>query len=225
MSVMNFGSDPGSHNLLARARRTEPQGALLAANTRAQTELTWTADPACQDVRGQTLRLLRMQQSIDPVVLATQACISLRQLHQLESGETSLFYSPGLRNQAGRRVATLLGANWDDLGQTPPPSAHQDKPLRLVTSTEAVAEPVSTPNHAPRPPQDATLSGFAHRLQKPATDTLVVEAPATAKLTRPDEPEHRPPATTTHPLWTLVGWILSGLAGYGSVELFYRFGS
>ncbi len=94
-------------------------GALTAANARAKALLEAHAEASertAHDPRGQHLRRLREQQHVDPATLASRACISLRQLYQLETGETSLFYSPSLRNQAGRRVAQLLGVEWESLG-------------------------------------------------------------------------------------------------------------
>ena len=67
------------------------------------------------DLKGQALRQLRVQLGIDPSLLATQACMSLSQLYELEDGGNSRFYSDSLRRQAGRRVARLLGADWDNL--------------------------------------------------------------------------------------------------------------
>jgi hypothetical protein len=89
--------------------------ALMAANVQALAVIGMPACNDCQDVRGQNLRALRLQQNFNPALLATLACISLRQLYQLESGGVTLFYSSGLRDQAGRRVAALLGAQWHDL--------------------------------------------------------------------------------------------------------------
>jgi len=106
--------DDSASSLLPAGHQTPRRTALLAANTRARSELMAEPDTGA-DARGQALRNLRLQQQRDPVVLATEACISLRQLFQLETGAHSLFYSPGLRNQAGRRVATILGADWDRL--------------------------------------------------------------------------------------------------------------
>ncbi|MGV0959175.1 MAG: PriCT-2 domain-containing protein [Limnohabitans sp.] len=59
------------------------------------------------------LRQLRIQLGVDPSLLATNACISLSQLYELEDGGDARFYSASLRRQAGRRVARLLGADWD----------------------------------------------------------------------------------------------------------------
>jgi transcriptional regulator with XRE-family HTH domain len=68
-----------------------------------------------QDPQGQRLRQIRKAQGLDPARVATEACISLGQLYELETGGRRLFYSDTLRQQAGRRVATILGSDWDAL--------------------------------------------------------------------------------------------------------------
>ncbi len=87
---------------------------LQTANHEALRHLGWPSD-ATGDPKGRQLRQLRLQLGIDPALLATQACISLSQLYELEDGGSSRFYSNSLRNQAGRRIARLLGENWDQM--------------------------------------------------------------------------------------------------------------
>lgn len=114
MSVLKFHASCDSIRLLSHGRPPPPADALARANALAYARLG--QPPASgQDARGHALRLLRHQSQVDPVDLATRACLSLRQLYQLENGEDSLFYSQSLRNQAARRVTRLLGANWDQL--------------------------------------------------------------------------------------------------------------
>jgi hypothetical protein len=67
------------------------------------------------DEKGSVLRSIRLDRGIDPALLATEACISLAQLYAIESGEEVLFYSPHLREQTARRVASLLQADWNNL--------------------------------------------------------------------------------------------------------------
>ena len=226
MSNLKSWTSPESGSVLARNHRKAPHGALLAANTRAQSELGLPTDSVHQDLRGQTLRLLRMQQNWDPAILATQACISIRQLYQLECGETSLFYSQSLRNQAGRRVATILGAQWDALEQTTPPTV-QDKHLKLVSTTAAETPAMTTFSEGKSPTALPTSSATTPNIQpsevpmglnKPAVDTLVVPTPVTAQISRPDQttPSYSPPPRKLHPLWTLIAWLLAALAGAGT---------
>lgn len=72
------------------------------------------------DPQGQRLRTIRKAQGLNPSEVATQACISLGQLYELETGGDRLFYSATLRQQAGRRVAQLLGTDWDQLAEEDP---------------------------------------------------------------------------------------------------------
>jgi hypothetical protein len=87
---------------------------LQTANKEALNHLGLPSDTP-GDPKGRVLRLLRLQSGIDPSLLATQACMSLSQLYELEDGGNSRFYSDSLRRQAGRRVARLLGADWDHM--------------------------------------------------------------------------------------------------------------
>lgn len=87
---------------------------LLLANRSSLTHMGQGTD-ASNDPKGAILRQLRQRQHLDPAELATQACISLAQLYEIELGLTERFYSPSLREQAARRVAHLLNADWDQL--------------------------------------------------------------------------------------------------------------
>jgi len=147
------------------------------------------------DPKGRVLRQLRLQMGIDPSILATQACMSLSQLYELEEGGISLFYSDSLRRQAGRRVAHLLGADWDGLALQ-----EQDKPHATISNVVplqragvlAATAPIASIPVQPPPalPQLITMSADEPRhtthegqavhmgLTTPASETLLVE-PAT----------------------------------------------
>lgn len=107
----NASADGGSGGT---ARPMLHGGALMAANEQVQARLA-QAPALGQDARGRALRQRRLELGMDAANLATRACLSLHQLYQLETGEDTLFYSSTLRNQAGRRVAALLGADWEQL--------------------------------------------------------------------------------------------------------------
>ena len=105
---------------------------------------------ASADPKGQVLRQVRLSQGLDPSVLASQACISLAQLYELEEGWDSRFYSPSLRQQAARKVSRILGLNWDDpnlaasLHLTGRKVVHMQRPaahpVRSVLSSAEVSE-------------------------------------------------------------------------------------
>lgn len=154
-------------------------------------------ESATGDPKGRALRQLRIQLGIDPALLATQACMSLSQLYQLEDGGTSRFYSDSLRRQAGRRVASLLGANWDQMElQVRSKSIGTSNVVQLQRPQPS--QPVSPPmppeiieikvrhNIGPNAPLDATLnsqvssdlhhgSAVAMGLSSPATETVLMD--------------------------------------------------
>jgi hypothetical protein len=154
------------------------------------------------DPKGRVLRQLRLQMGIDPSILATQACMSLSQLYELEEGGISLFYSDSLRRQAGRRVAHLLGADWDSLAleerEKPHPTASNVVPLQrtaVVTPAASIAPAhVQTPQALPQSitmsadePSQTSTANESHAvhmgLTTPAIETLLVEPPTLPLIT------------------------------------------
>lgn len=95
------------------------------------------------DPHGQCLREARVKQGRNPAELATQACISLAQLYELESGTTALFYTQDFATQAKRRVAQLLGEDWDAIAAGPGCSAHAagSNVLALTPGATATTSP------------------------------------------------------------------------------------
>ena len=100
--------------VLKQVKSLHIQRNLLNANKTSQmfigVQSTETEDP-----NGCVLRKLRIQQGLDPSVVASHACISVWQLYELETGKNTLFYTPGLRTRAAERVASFLNSNWTDI--------------------------------------------------------------------------------------------------------------
>jgi transcriptional regulator with XRE-family HTH domain len=111
LMLTSFSKNSSLSRTLARPGHNKN---LLQANRDAVT-LLGLGNDATFDMKGQVLRQLRLSQNLDPAVLATEACISVAQLYEIEKGVDSLFYSDNLRQQAARRVAQLLGIDWDHI--------------------------------------------------------------------------------------------------------------
>jgi hypothetical protein len=134
-SLLRHGAGPGHARTLHTANKIALHHLGLPVNT--------SGDP-----KGRVLRQLRVQLGIDPSLLATQACMSLSQLYQLEDGGTSRFYSESLRRQAGRRVAALLGADWDQM------ELHARGKLISSSNVVQLQRPLpSQPPSSPMPPE------------------------------------------------------------------------
>lgn len=100
--------------VLKQVKSLHIQRNLLNANKSSQmfigVQSTETEDPS-----GCVLRKLRIQQGLDPSVVASHACISVWQLYELETGKDTLFYTAGLRTRAAERVARFLKSDWTDI--------------------------------------------------------------------------------------------------------------
>jgi hypothetical protein len=69
------------------------------------------SNPSTDRVRGELLREWRVSQQRDVTALASSANLSVAQILQLESGGTSLFYTPAIKENAARKIASLLGGD------------------------------------------------------------------------------------------------------------------
>lgn len=69
------------------------------------------SNPTSDRVRGELLRQWRFSQKWDVTLLARRVNLSIGQIHQLETGGHSLFYSAAIRENAARKVAAALGAD------------------------------------------------------------------------------------------------------------------
>jgi hypothetical protein len=90
------------------------------------------------DPFGSVLRKLRFQQGLDAAVVASNACISIWQLYELETGKEGLFYTPGLRRRAAERVAAFLKSDWNEIceGRVTPQTLQQNSARLHLISTQ-----------------------------------------------------------------------------------------
>lgn len=135
---------------------------------------------------GEKLRTLRESTGLNPVELARSVTLTPAHIRQLEEGGDSMFYSPAIKLNVGRRLLKKLGSDLDDIAIAAPepevqvcaPSAAVPPPIRIEPAPQAVAERVSQAPSGDRPrppPPDA-----------PAVDTpLSVDRLQTAAVRHP----------------------------------------
>lgn len=229
-AVMNKSEDSGSRSLLRSSPKLHQRRSLQEANS-VSLQLSGNQVQHSKDPHGQILRQLRQAQRLDPSIVATQACISLGQLYELETGGQRLFYSNALRQQAARRVARLLHSDWDAIlagkvhasqgapAETPvtaPQATGQVIPLRpsiqLVHDSHASEVEHSVERSAAHPPAGTSL------LSVPDVANLHDAPPArtheTIAASTPAKPAAAPlPAPTrSHLLWRALLGVLFALA-------------
>ena len=98
-------------------------------------------------INGELLRLRREERGWVLNDMATRACMSVKQIRQLEEGGISAFYSVAVKVTAAKKVATLLGLSADEVFvKASAPEAempvHDLEASEHVIASEEVAIPV-----------------------------------------------------------------------------------
>lgn len=219
MQELKFTSFNRSSSLSRSPTRPGQNESLLHANRSSAAHMDQFAEVS-EDPKGRLIRNLRLHLELDPAELATQACISVAQLYEIEQGLSTRFYSSSLREQAAKRVAKLLNADWDKLEET----AVALKPSNKVVQLQW---PISNkPAPMVRQPEWSSLSDshistaaaleqpIALVLSTPCKDQVMPESQSTA-LIGPDQPLHAPMGQARSAyLWRSLMLLLGGLLGY-----------
>jgi len=149
-------------------------------------------------VNGDLLRLRREARGWVIGDMATRACMSVKQIRQLEEGGVSAFYSVAVKATAAKKVAALLGLTADEvLGQV----AKVDE--APVEDGPAVLETVDAP------------SSLEAALDLPVVaNTQTAEASEHLTPSEPESPEVASSQETKSKtsLWVIVGLFLAALA-------------
>lgn len=149
-------------------------------------------------VNGDLLRLRREARGWLIGDMATRACMSVKQIRQLEEGGVSAFYSVAVKATAAKKVAALLGLTADEvLGQV----AKVDE--TPVEDAPAALETADAP------------SSLEAALDLPVVATT--QSAETSEQLTPSEPESPEVAASQETksktsLWVIVGLFLAALA-------------
>jgi len=158
-------------------------------------------------IDGQSVRLKRETMGWAMTDLATLACLSVKQIKQIEEGGTSAFYSENVKLTAARKVAALLQMSEDQLfGQVPPVVAQAAsasdipfEPIENAALAGVLAAPDATTEAAHAP---LMRSEALHFLAQPPEDLEVAAQDDNATLEQ--ELPAQPAAATDAELTPLV---------------------
>jgi hypothetical protein len=104
----------GRSTVLKQVNNLHIKRHLLQANKHLETFIG-DQNSDTNDPFGRVLRRLRIHKGLEACVVASKACITVWQLYELETGKDTLFYTPGLRQMAAKRVAQCLGTDWSEI--------------------------------------------------------------------------------------------------------------
>jgi len=139
--------------------------------------------------------------------MATRACMSVKQIRQIEEGGMSSFYSTAVKVTAAKKVGALLGLSAEEVfAQTVEPVvASEDNAMdALLAETVDVPESLVDHPHA-EPAKDAELSEAAFELVSKASQ---VEAPIKSSVAA--QPQEAAPAQEA-PKSKISLWLIAAL--------------
>jgi len=159
-------------------------------------------------INGDLLRLRREACGWVLNDMATRACMSVKQIRQLEEGGTSAFYSPNVKMTAAKKVGALLGLSAQqvllqpDMPELDAHGHHED----IVAVESNIAPHVGSPGqvsiHVDASAETATPSASAVATTKSKTSLWVISGLFLAALgvAAYMQPEDEQPAEPAPPL-------------------------
>jgi cytoskeleton protein RodZ len=161
-------------------------------------------------INGELLRLRREAQGWVVTDMALRACLSTKQVKQLEEGGTSAFYSESVKITAAKKVGSLLGLSVDEVfASSTPPVIAQDAskpddaamdvqshpvPVEAESHVEHVVEAVSTPVSVPPSSEHSVNEEVKSKTSVWTIAGLFVAALAVAAYLQPHEEPQVVPA-------------------------------
>jgi len=148
-------------------------------------------------INGELLRLRREARGWLINDLATRACMSVKQIRQLEEGGISSFYSVAVKMTSAKKVGALLGLSAEEVfatevEPTPEPEIGEPEVVAASEKDSTVVEPVS---------QNVALT---------SVHTITTNAPASPEAVTPVPVVDEPKSKTS--LWVIAFLFAAALA-------------
>jgi transcriptional regulator with XRE-family HTH domain len=109
------------------------------------------------EIRKEAFTKARESLGLSTKELSGMACLSVRQIEQIENGESSTFYGPQVKVTAAKKVAGLLKLAEEDafdFGEAPPTKIIAEKPVEpAITKKVAKVEKATAPEKKSKPQQ------------------------------------------------------------------------
>ena len=178
-------------------------------------------DSHTPQINGALLRLRREELGWTLADLATRACLSNKQVKQIEEGGTSSFYSETVKVTAAKKIGGLLGLTTQSVFVVEEPeevvedhsAAHQDAPH--LASEDAQVEPSAPADDkapadvaaaaAPSSHEEIASPALKPYLKSPSVDTPVIQKSTNSALDSEDKPKSK------NSLWFIIALFVAAL--------------
>ena len=145
------------------------------------------------DINGELLKLRREERGWAQSDMATRACMSVKQIRQLEEGGISAFYSESVKIAAAKKVAGILGLTADQvwvMPETQPEPEHE-----VAHEAQPEVKPAEPEAAESQDPVQTEVANQVHEDKKP---------PVQSHQSQVTEPEAKPKTSM---------WLIAGLFG------------
>ena len=157
-------------------------------------------------INGELLRLSREARGWGVNDMATRACMSVKQIRQLEEGGMSAFYSAAVKATSAKKVGGLLGLSADQVfGETQAPAEIEnavEPEAKLEQAEDESVKPAPVEIEAAKPDQTTKA---AIEVETKSTSTKITE-PQVAQPTTEDTPNSK------NSLWMIAVLLAVALA-------------
>lgn len=176
-------------------------------------------------INGALLRLRREARGWVQTDVATRACMSVKQIKQLEDGGLSAFYSEAVKVTAAKKVGALLGLTSDEVFSHGQPEVVTASSLSPDAALAELLASTHEASHEPEHHPYVEAPAAAHDVQEPEAEQAppfylntpaeveVAEPAAHVDVTASDAHESASNETTPAKSKTSLAWVLALFVG------------
>jgi len=175
-------------------------------------------------INGALLRMRREELGWALADLATRACLSNKQVKQIEEGGTSSFYSDTVKMTAAKKIGGILGLPEQSVfvveepevvleevttqEETPSPTGddvHADHSASDIDKTQAVTAPSAAGHDSNAIQEDIASPAVKPYLKSPSIETTVIQKSTNSALDSEDKPKSK------NSLWFIIALFVAAL--------------
>jgi len=175
-------------------------------------------------INGALLRMRREELGWALADLATRACLSNKQVKQIEEGGTSSFYSDTVKMTAAKKIGGILGLPEQSVfvveepevvleevttqEETPSPTGdavHADRSASDSDKTQAVTAPSAAGHDSNAIQEDIASPAVKPYLKSPSIETTVIQKSTNSALDSEDKPKSK------NSLWFIIALFVAAL--------------
>ncbi len=175
-------------------------------------------------INGALLRMRREELGWALSDIATRACLSNKQVKQIEEGGTSSFYSENVKVTAAKKVGGILGLPEQSVFVVEEPEvmvdevasqevatshtsddAHADSSASGKAHTKLTASTGQDIHDSNASPKDIASPAFKHYLKAPSIETSVIQKSTNSALDSEDKPKSK------NSLWFIIALFVAAL--------------